>query len=64
VSFHGFALNVDLDPADFDPIVPCGLADIEISTLARELGAAAPADLMRRASQAVAARFAAHWDAS
>jgi lipoate-protein ligase B len=62
VSFHGFALNVDLDPADFDPIVPCGLADIEISTLARELGRDAPADLMQRARAAVADRFAAHWD--
>jgi lipoate-protein ligase B len=64
VSFHGFALNVDLDPADFAPIVPCGLADIEIGTLARELGGDAPADLMQRARQAVAASFAAHWDAS
>ena len=42
VSFHGFALNVTLDPADFAPIVPCGLADIEMSSLARELGAGAP----------------------
>ncbi len=63
VSFHGFALNVNLDPADFAPIVPCGLADIEIGSLARELGGEAPADLMERASKAVAARFAAHWDA-
>jgi lipoate-protein ligase B len=63
VSFHGFALNVSLDPADFDPIVPCGLADIEISSLARELAGSAPADLNERARAAVAAAFAAHWDA-
>ena len=63
VSFHGFALNVTLDPAEFAPIIPCGLADIEISSLARELGVDAPADLMERARAAVAARFAARWDA-
>ena len=63
ISFHGFALNVCLDPADFAPIVPCGLADVEISTLARELGGDPPADLMERARAAVAAAFAAHWDA-
>jgi lipoyl(octanoyl) transferase len=62
VSFHGFALNVDLDPADFAGIVPCGLADIEVGSLARELGEKAPVDLMQRASHAVAASFAAHWD--
>jgi lipoyl(octanoyl) transferase len=64
VSFHGFALNASLDPADYAPIVPCGLSQIEIGSLARELGAAAPADLMDRARAAVAAAFAAHWDAS
>jgi len=63
ISFHGFALNVCLDPADFAPIVPCGLPDVEISTLARELGGDPPADLMERARAAVAAAFAAHWDA-
>lgn len=62
VSFHGFALNVSLDPEDFAGVVPCGLADIEISSLARELGGDAPADLMERACTAVAASFAAHWD--
>ena len=63
VSFHGFALNVTLDPMEFAPIVPCGLADIEIGSLARELGGRAPADLGERARAAVAAAFAAHWDA-
>ena len=62
ISFHGFALNVCLDPADFSPIVPCGLADVEVGTLARELGGSPPPDLMERARAAVAAAFAAHWD--
>jgi lipoyl(octanoyl) transferase len=63
LSFHGFALNVSVDPADFAPIIPCGLVDVEISSLARELDGKAPDDLMERASKAVAEVFAAHWDA-
>lgn len=37
VSWHGFALNVDLDLAGFDAIVPCGLADVVMTSIAREL---------------------------
>lgn len=62
-SFHGFALNVDLDPADFDVIVPCGLHGVRMATLAQELGAAAGADLAERSRAAVARAFAAEWAA-
>jgi lipoyl(octanoyl) transferase len=64
VSYHGFALNVTLDPSAFAPIVPCGLADIEIGCVAGELGASAPADLCERAREAVAAAFCARWGAA
>ena len=37
VTFHGFALNVSIDLAGFDAIVPCGLHDVEMTSLAREL---------------------------
>lgn len=37
VTFHGFALNVSLDLAGFDAIVPCGLHDVEMTSVAREL---------------------------
>lgn len=37
VTFHGFALNVTIDLAGFDSIVPCGLADVEMTSVAREL---------------------------
>lgn len=40
VSWHGFALNVDLDLAGFDAIVPCGLADVVMTSIARELAIA------------------------
>jgi len=36
VSFHGFALNIDMDLEPFQWMNPCGLADIEITSLERE----------------------------
>src|SRR5262245_20375680 len=59
VTYHGFALNVTLDPAEFEVIVPCGLRDVEMTSAARELGAAAPADLSERALREVARAFEA-----
>ncbi len=38
VSFHGFALNVNTDLSSFDTIVPCGLAERGVTSLARILG--------------------------
>ena len=38
ISTHGLALNVDLDLSWFDAIVPCGLSDIEVTSLERLLG--------------------------
>jgi lipoate-protein ligase B len=38
VTFHGFALNVDPDLSYFDSIVPCGLADVRMTSMARALG--------------------------
>jgi lipoyl(octanoyl) transferase len=35
---HGFALNVNPDLAGFSHIVPCGIADAEVTSMARELG--------------------------
>ncbi|MHB8463787.1 MAG: lipoyl(octanoyl) transferase LipB, partial [Acidimicrobiales bacterium] len=35
-SRHGFALNVDPDMTMFDHIVPCGIADYPVTSLARE----------------------------
>ena len=36
-SYHGLALNVELDPAPFARINPCGMAGLAVTTL-RELG--------------------------
>lgn len=37
VTFHGFALNVSIDLSGFDLIVPCGLAEVEMTSVGAEL---------------------------
>jgi lipoate-protein ligase B len=58
VTWHGFALNVDLDLAGFDAIVPCGLPDVVMTSVARELaierGGGWPLDKNANASSAAA----------
>ena len=61
VTYHGFALNVTLDLAAFEVIVPCGLHDVEMTSVAAELGHAAPAGLGKRAREAVADAFGRRW---
>ena len=48
VTTHGYALNVDLDPAPFtDWITACGLEDAAFTTIARELGRPVSVDQVR-----------------
>jgi lipoyl(octanoyl) transferase len=42
-TLHGLALNVNLDLAGFDAIVPCGIADTGVTSLAKILGEDQPA---------------------
>jgi lipoyl(octanoyl) transferase len=51
VTTHGYALNVDLDPAPFtDWITACGLEDAAFTSLARELGRRIAVDEARPAA--------------
>ena len=52
---HGFALNVDPDLSMFDHIVPCGIRDRGVTSMARLLGR--PVE-MRAVVDSVVARFA------
>ncbi len=47
VSFHGFALNVNTDLSFFDLIVPCGLKNVEMTSMERMLGQRVPMDAVR-----------------
>lgn len=38
ITFHGLALNVDSDLSYFDRITPCGLPDVNMTSMAAELG--------------------------
>jgi lipoyl(octanoyl) transferase len=56
VTTHGYALNVDLDPAPFtDWITACGLEDTAFTTMARELGRPVTVDEVRPAAVAALA---------
>lgn len=58
ITWHGFALNVATAPDAFADIVPCGLHDVEMTSLAEALGAPRGPELFARAREGVAAAFA------
>lgn len=51
VSFHGLALNVDLDPREFERIDPCGLGAAVMTNMHREGSNATFAEVKAWASQ-------------
>jgi lipoate-protein ligase B len=56
VTTHGYALNVDLDPAPFTEwITACGLEDAAFTTIARELGRPVSVDEVRPLAHAALA---------
>lgn len=58
VTWHGFALNVTTDLSYFDLMVPCGIAGVDMTSVARELGRApADAEVADAVVEALAARF-------
>lgn len=61
ISTHGVALNVAPDLGWFAPIVPCGLADAGVTSMARVLGVAPPIEAV---AAALWSAFARRFDAT
>jgi lipoyl(octanoyl) transferase len=59
VTSHGFALNVTTDLSGFELIVPCGITDRGVTSLARLLGHDVP---MADVERSVIGNFAAVFD--
>lgn len=59
-TMHGFAINVSNASAGFDNIVPCGIPDAGVTTLAAELGGQAPplVEVAKRLQPLLAAHLA------
>ncbi len=53
VTFHGFALNVTTDMSYFDLIVPCGIPNVVMTSVSRELGRADAGSLWEETRAAV-----------
>jgi lipoyl(octanoyl) transferase len=58
VTFHGFALNVNNDLRGFDLIVPCGIQDVVMTSVAAELGGGTGRELWETTRSAVVDAFA------
>lgn len=65
VTMHGFALNVSMDLAPFSSIVPCGIADCRVTSMAALLGSAPEFPVVQqRIATHFAERFHLTWVAS
>jgi lipoate-protein ligase B len=62
VTFHGFALNVINDLSYFDLIVPCGIKDVTMTSVSRELGRSDLAALWENTRLAVVQQLAHQFD--
>ena len=59
ITMHGFALNVCGDLAPFDQIVPCGIANVTMTSIEKETGRASSVREVATRVEAIAARHIA-----
>ena len=63
VTFHGFALNVVNDLASFGLIIPCGIENVEMTSVIKERGAREnPRDIWQITRAEVISAFGTHFD--
>ena len=65
ISSHGFALNISTDLSYFRHIVACGIFDLEVTSMERELCGPVDAASVRKAiisALEVRLGLVAHWD--
>ena len=52
VTMHGFALNVNPDLGFFDRIIPCGIADAQVTSMEKELNRSIPLEQVQEVVEA------------
>jgi len=52
VTMHGFALNVNPDLGFFDRIIPCGIADAQVTSMEKELNRSIPLEEVQEVVEA------------
>jgi lipoyl(octanoyl) transferase len=63
ITFHGFALNVVNDLASFGLIVPCGIENVEMTSVSKERGSQeSPREVWRMTTTAVIEAFGRHFN--
>lgn len=57
IAFHGFALNINPDLAGFEQIVPCGISDKQVASLAQFIPDINPVEMRQRVRDSFAKLF-------
>lgn len=57
IAFHGFALNINPDLAGFEQIVPCGISDKQVASLAQFIPDINPVEVRQRVRDSFAKLF-------